>query len=397
MTEFNDTWFDNKWTSLPYTTMSTSSSSSSSSRSSSFTSTDIMVESVHDKSYSKVVRLVCLYVMIIGGAIGGVLLLIWVKMNRRWKSRINVLILNLSAADISVILFASIPQLIWEYADREWLAGAFMCKVVKFMQSFSLMASTNMLIVIALDRHQAIRAPLRKPMAIWKMAGLGWIIAALTSIPVLFVFRLVERNGENRCENTFRNKPKFHRQMFLTYVAFVVFFIPLVLLIVFYARIVMKIARKATENQSCNLTSNGKPGKVHLQSTKSSSLPKAKIKTLKMTLVIVFMYIVCWTPYFTAEMIMSYGNHEIISPTLFSILGGIAPINSAANPYIFLLFSINYKTLNCPKWRRIAYANPDSTRSHFVSMSRMERSDYNKDEKGKVCPTITVEMTTLDN
>lgn len=229
------------------------------------------------------------------------------------------------------------------------------------------------------------------------MAGLGWIIAALTSLPMLFVFVLIERNGQQRCENTFRNKPKLHRQIFLTYVAFVVFFIPLILLIIFYARIFLKIAQKATENESCNTTTNGRPGKVHLQSTKSSSLPKAKIKTLKMTLVIVSMYIICWLPYFTAEMIMSYGNHKIISPTLYSILGGIAPINSAANPYVFLMFSVNYKTLYCPKWRRVAYTNPDSTRSHFMSSSRIEKSDYYKEHNTKACPTITIEMTTLEN
>ncbi|XP_029634938.1 arg8-vasotocin receptor-like [Octopus sinensis] len=390
MTELNESWNYKKWASLSYTTMSISENDQQSFNKSS-------AESVHDKAYSKTLRLTCLYIMIIGGIIGGFLLLIWVKMNRRWKSRINILILNLSAADLSVIFFACTPQLVWEYVDREWFAGAFMCKLVKFMQSFSMMASTNMLIVIALDRHQAIRAPLRKPITIWKMAGLGWIVAALTSLPMLFVFVLVERNGQNRCENTFRNKPKLHRQIFLTYVAFVVFFIPLILLILFYARIFLKIAQKATENQSCNNATNGKPGKVHLQSTKSSSLPKAKIKTLKMTLVIVSMYIICWLPYFTAEMIMSYGNHKIISPTLYSILGGIAPINSAANPYIFLMFSVNYKTLNCPKWRRVTYTNPDSTRSHFISSSRIEKSDSYKEQYAKGCPTITVEMTTLEN
>lgn len=159
MTEMNESWNYKKWTTLSYTTITTSANGQQGFNKSS-------AESVHDKSYSKVMRLTCLYIMIIGGIIGGFLLLIWVKMNRRWKSRINILILNLSAADLSVIFFACTPQLIWEYVDREWFAGAFMCKLVKFMQSFSMMASTNMLIVIALDRHQAIRAPLRKPMAV---------------------------------------------------------------------------------------------------------------------------------------------------------------------------------------------------------------------------------------
>jgi hypothetical protein len=46
--------------------------------------------------------------------------------------------------------------------NREWYAGAFMCKFIKFLQSFTMMASTNVVVVIAIDRHQAIRAPLKK-------------------------------------------------------------------------------------------------------------------------------------------------------------------------------------------------------------------------------------------
>ena len=80
---------------------------------------------------------------------------------------------------------------------------------------------------------------------------------------------------------------------------------------------------------------------VHLTSTGSSSLPKAKIKTLKMTLVIVVAFILFGLPYFVAEMIMSYGDYKSLNRAVYALLGGVAPANSAANPYIFLLFSAN--------------------------------------------------------
>lgn len=229
---------------------------------------------------------------------------------------------------------------------------------------------------------------------------MGWAIAALSSVPMLFVFRLVERNGSERCENIFRDKPLFHRQLFLTYIAVIVFFIPLIMLIICYARIFLKIAQKASENVSSNRMSM-KPGKVHLQSTKSSSLPKAKKKTLKMTLVIVAMYIACGLPYFTAELIMSYGDHRIISPTLYSILGAVAPANSAANPYVFLMFSVNYKTLHCPKWQRVAYTDTDATCTRYVSATSksdmLSKAANTKPYNVKTCHSTKVEMTNLVN
>ena len=129
--------------------------------------------SVHDKDYNNRVRIINLYITIILGILGGVMVLVWMWINRRLKkrlsslSRVNSLILNLTLADLMVIFFAVLPQLVWEYQDkREWLAGAFLCKIVKFLQSFTLMASTNMVVIIAIDRHQAITKPLKSPMAV---------------------------------------------------------------------------------------------------------------------------------------------------------------------------------------------------------------------------------------
>ncbi|KAK3593766.1 hypothetical protein CHS0354_014303 [Potamilus streckersoni] len=144
------------------------------------------------------------------------------------------------------------------------------------------------------------------------------------------------------CENIFRDLSLSYRQAYMTLIAIVVFFIPLVILVVCYTRIFIKIARKANEG-SRNRRTSIKSGKIHLQSTPSSSLPRAKIKTLKMTFVIICVFIVCSLPYFIAEMIMSYGDFCLISNELVSVLAGLAPSNSATNPFVFLLFNANIK------------------------------------------------------
>lgn len=129
--------------------------------------------SVHDKAYIPTVRITTLYATIFIGTLGAVLVLLLMWSNRRHKSRlssfsrVNSLILNLTIADLLVMFFAVLPQLVWEYQDqREWLGGAFLCKTIKFLQSFTLMASTNMVVIIAIDRHQAITKPLKSPWAV---------------------------------------------------------------------------------------------------------------------------------------------------------------------------------------------------------------------------------------
>lgn len=177
------------------------------------------------------------------------------------------------------------------------------------------------------------------------MAGLGWLLAAMCSLPMFGVFHLKDNPaGITMCENIFRDKPVWHRQIWMTYICFAVFFIPLLILTICYTRIFWKVAQKANENRNKKtLRFRCQTGKVkiQLQSTKSTSLPRAKIKTLKLTFVIIMTFVVCSLPYFVVEMIMSYGDHCIISRAVYGLIGGMAACNSAANPFIFLGFNVS--------------------------------------------------------
>lgn len=190
------------------------------------------------------------------------------------------------------------------------------------------------------------------------MAGLGWLIAALCSLPMFGVFHLTESDGKYKCENIFRNKPLSHRQIWIAYICFAVFFIPLIILTVCYVRIFWKVAQKANENKNKTKTLRFKcqtaKVKIQLQSTKSTSLPRAKIKTLKLTFVIIMAFVVCSLPYFVMEMIMSFGDYCIISMTVYGLFGGMAACNSAANPFIFLGFNVNISWLKEVRARILA-------------------------------------------
>ena len=177
------------------------------------------------------------------------------------------------------------------------------------------------------------------------MVLVGYGLSLVLSLPQLFVFRtrfIADHKSPfynmTLCESIWRVTPG--RSAYLTYINIVVFFIPLTFIVICYIRIFLKISDKVDEGRP---RKNSKPGKVVLTSTQSSSLPRAKVKTLKMTVVIVAMFILCGFPYQVLEMIYSYGNHQIVSSTVASVLGGMAVANSATNPYVFLLFNINWK------------------------------------------------------
>ncbi|KAH3841455.1 hypothetical protein DPMN_114919 [Dreissena polymorpha] len=312
--------------------------------------------SVHDIALDKTYRLLILYATVCLCIFGSILVILWTILNNRVSSnyknkhhsRVNFFILNLIVADVLVILLAVAPQIIWEYSDRQWAAGDFMCRVFKFMQTFSMTASNYMLVVIAIDRHQAVRAPLKESFSVCKMAGLGWSLAALVSLPVAGIFHTnANPDGGMRCENIFRYRPLWHRQIWICWVTFSVFLLPVITLLIAYIRIFMEISKKAFQRNS--LKYKPRNGEFCLQSTPSNSLPRAKSKTFKMTCVIILSFIICTTPYFIIENLLSFGLHCVISKKVYGLMAGMAACNSATNPFVFLVFNVNLEWLKSIK------------------------------------------------
>jgi 7 transmembrane receptor (rhodopsin family) len=75
-------------------------------------------------------------------------------------SAIYALIVHLSVADILVTFFCIIGEALWSYTV-EWLAGDIACKLVKIFQMFALYLSTNVLVLIGIDRWVAVKYPMK--------------------------------------------------------------------------------------------------------------------------------------------------------------------------------------------------------------------------------------------
>lgn len=71
-------------------------------------------------------------------------------------------------------------------------------------------------------------------------------------------------------------------------------------------------------------------------------IPKARIKTIKMTLVIVAAFILCWSPFYIINLCVVFGvikSDNDITQALSTLSQSLAHLNSAVNPIIFWLFS----------------------------------------------------------
>ncbi|KFM64540.1 Gonadotropin-releasing hormone II receptor, partial [Stegodyphus mimosarum] len=85
-------------------------------------------------------------------------------------------------------------------------------------------------------------------------------------------------------------------------------------------------------------------------------IPRAKIKTLKLTICIIASFIICWTPYFIVNNIRIYSNYSIIvSRSVILGVQTLALFNSALNPVFYGYFNVHLRK----DFREIVYRKKD--------------------------------------
>jgi hypothetical protein len=114
-----------------------------------------------------VVKVIVLSLMGLISLIGNVATIWNIQKNRATRramrhscSAIYALILHLSVADLFVTFFCIIGEALWSYTVQ-WLAGDVLCKLVKILQMFALYLSTNVLVLIGIDRWVAVKYPMK--------------------------------------------------------------------------------------------------------------------------------------------------------------------------------------------------------------------------------------------
>ncbi|XP_063378782.1 cardioacceleratory peptide receptor-like [Cydia fagiglandana] len=290
------------------------------------------------------------------------------------KSRMNFFIMQLAIADLFVGLVLVFADIVQKHTIA-WLAGEFMCKFVKFLQAVVMYASTYVLVALSIDRCDAITNPMNFSGSWNRARGLiasAWIISIVFSIPLLILYEIKEVQGQQQCWIDLGSSERW--QIWMTLVSVMIFVFPALAIAACYAVIVMTIWTKSkavvmsppVSSRRTKTMSNGH-AEGDPDSRRASSrglIPRAKIKSVKMTFVIVFVFVLCWLPYIGFDLLQVY--HFIpqtqTSMAIATLIQSLAPLNSAANPLICCMFSPHiymslrrvppYRWLWCSRRRR---------------------------------------------
>lgn len=170
------------------------------------------------------------------------------RIHQRWprRSRMTILCFHLMLADLAVTIFTMVSQVIWEVMDRVWLAGDVFCRLNKLFQTFAICSSNFVLVCIALDRFVAIVFPLKTWLGPNRLAIIAWGLSLLPSIPNLYTFHVVAKEGGTYCISKFYSGELSVqvRQIYMIIIIMFVSVLPCAFLVLLYSGILISIARQ---------------------------------------------------------------------------------------------------------------------------------------------------------
>ncbi|XP_068188425.1 gonadotropin releasing hormone receptor 1 [Antennarius striatus] len=287
-------------------------------------------------------RVAATLVLFVFAACSNLSVLISVRWGRGYRlaAHLRPLIASLASADLVMTLVVMPLDAVWNMTVQ-WYAGDLMCKLLCFLKLFAMHASSLILVVVSLDRHRAILHPLDSLDAELRNRRLllaAWTLSLLLASPQLFLFGAVKADGVDftQCvtHGSFRYAWQETTYNMFHFVTLYVF--PLLVMSVCYTRILTSIngqTRKQRGGEDC------------LRCSGTDMIPKARMKTLKMTIVIVSSFVVCWTPYYLLgiwywfQPAMIKHTPEYVNHILF-VFGNL---NTCCDPVIYGFYTRSFR------------------------------------------------------
>ncbi|CAF1431897.1 unnamed protein product [Adineta steineri] len=301
------------------------------------------------KNFHLIIFLCIIFVLIVSANISVILHL---SCSKKRHSRMSFFLLNLAYADLFVGVI-SVTRDIIEKSCIPFGLGTIGCRLTSFIQGTISYNSSYVLVCVSIDRLYAIIRPMdiRTASSTFRYSLIiaSWVIAMTFASAQLYLRDIELMRGMPVCGNRSDVVINWNAYVYFLFISLYLF--PLIVMTVSYVIIIIIIRKKGSlkiqtdRSRFRRLISRKRSPYNNDRSIESSIrnvrslgvIPRAKIKTVKMTLVIVIAFTACWSPYFFLMMMNSF--NLITSFFLIRVTSSLCYMNSLANPLIYWLFA----------------------------------------------------------
>ncbi|KAF7492719.1 putative G-protein coupled receptor 83 [Sarcoptes scabiei] len=306
----------------------------------------------------------------------------------------HLFIANLTISDLLMTIF-TIPMNIARQILDDWPFGDLCCKLVPFVQAISVYVSSLSMTMIAIDRYQTLCRPM-KPRIIqqiskWFWITSIWLVASILALPYAMFNHVVDvlniptsslmvlstTKPLFRCKAIYPgDDPQSYRRV-ITLLAFTTqFCIPMIIVAVCYILIGMKISRR-----SCIGEHTIEQVHQHLNS---------KRKTIKMLIVVVATFAICWLPYNLLYIVEDFFQINF-SLSIHYIAHWLAMSSICYNPFIYFWLNRGYRQgiLNiltcCLHFQCLKQFNQSKSMNKYDDGLEMDRANQTSHQLNRNC------------
>ncbi|XP_021508726.1 pyroglutamylated RF-amide peptide receptor-like [Meriones unguiculatus] len=279
---------------------------------------------------------------------GNALVVYVVTRSKAMRTVTNIFICSLALSDLLIVFFC-IPVTMLQNVSDTWLGGAFICKMVPFVQCTAIVTEILTMTCIAVERHQGLVYPFKMKRQYtnhraFTMLGVVWLVAIVIGSPMWHVQQLEIKydflyEKEHICCLEEWSSP-VHQKIYTTFILVILFLLPLLLLLVLYGKIGYELwIKKRVGDGSVLRTIHGK---------EMFKIARKKKRAVIMMVTVVALFAVCWAPFHIVHMMIEYSNFEkeydeVTIKMIFAIVQIIGFFNSICNPIVYALMNENFK------------------------------------------------------
>ncbi|XP_053399652.1 cholecystokinin receptor type A-like isoform X2 [Mercenaria mercenaria] len=325
--------------------------------------------------------------------VGNLLVIITLIQNKRMRTVTNVFLLNLSLSDLLLAVFC-MPFTIIPIMLKNFVFGATMCVLIRYMQTISVTVSCFTLVAISMERYFAICRPFssRKWQTLshsYRTIAVCWIAAFFVGIPtaVYNKYTLLPR-GNAICREVWPN-PLWHK-IYTIFLDIILLVLPVLIMALSYGKISytlwsgMQMDKQEMESQNGNsaifkldsvrknditvkdgfgrtigpsdLEDVRKPMKASnkarfatrtgIRQINNERSRAAKKRVIKMLFAVVLEFFVCWTPLFILQtwITIDIGHAlENLSQFILTATFLLGYISSCCNPITYCFMNKNFR------------------------------------------------------
>eukprot|EP00062_Callorhinchus_milii_P018775 gi/632972747/ref/XP_007902811.1/ PREDICTED: substance-K receptor [Callorhinchus milii] len=275
------------------------------------------------------------YALIVVTAVIGNLTVIWIILaHRRMRTVTNYFLVNLAFADASMGAFNTVFNFLYA-THNDWYFGLEYCRFHNFFPITAIFASIYSMTAIAVDRYIAIIHPLKPRLssgATKIMIGVIWLLALALAFPQCFYAHVEHRDTRTICIVNWPGDIGGQHQ--LTYqlaVIVLIYLMPLTVMGITYTKV------------GITLWASEIPGDSSEQYHEQLS---AKRKVVKMMIVVVVTFGICWLPYHFYFILGSFNNdiyYETYMQQVYLAIFWLAMSSTMYNPIIYCCLNKRFR------------------------------------------------------